>query len=56
MGLWDSRDFGGSNAVRLNFACRRALLDKALDRMAEAMVRYVRLPPLKVRDLRLDLE
>lgn len=45
VGLWDSRDFGGSNAVRLNFACRRALLDKALDRMAEAMARLVRLPP-----------
>jgi len=41
VGLWDSRDFGGSNAVRLNFACRRALLDKALDRMAEAMARHV---------------
>jgi cystathionine beta-lyase len=39
VGLWDSRDFGGSNAVRLNFACQRALLDKALDRMAEAMAR-----------------
>jgi bifunctional pyridoxal-dependent enzyme with beta-cystathionase and maltose regulon repressor activities len=38
VGLWDSRDFGGSNAVRLNFACQRALLHKALDRMAEAMV------------------
>ena len=45
VGLWDSRDFGGSNAVRLNFACRRTLLDKALDRMAEAMARHVRLPP-----------
>jgi len=25
--------------VRLNFACQRALLEKALDRMAEAMAR-----------------
>lgn len=41
VGLWDGRDFGGSNAVRLNFGCRRALLDKALDRMAEAMARHV---------------
>jgi cystathionine beta-lyase len=37
VGLWDGRDFGGSRAVRLNFACHRGLLAEALRRMARAV-------------------
>ena len=37
VGLWDGRDFGGSDAVRLNFACRRDLLIEALNRMTRAL-------------------
>ena len=41
VGLWDGRDFGGLKAVRLNFACNRALLVKALARMKEALLRQL---------------
>ncbi|MFZ7112762.1 MAG: MalY/PatB family protein [Desulfatiglandales bacterium] len=41
VGVWDGRDFGGSNAVRLNFACNRALLVKALERMKEALLHHL---------------
>lgn len=37
IGLWNGRDFGVSDAARLNFACHRSLLGEALDRMARAM-------------------
>lgn len=34
VGLSDGRPFGGNGFVRLNFACPRSTLDRALDRMA----------------------
>ncbi|WP_370553448.1 MalY/PatB family protein [Edwardsiella tarda] len=37
VGLSDGADFGAPRFVRLNFGCRRALLDQALDRMAQAI-------------------
>lgn len=37
VGLSDGADFGAPRFVRLNFACRRALLDQALERMAQAV-------------------
>ena len=37
VGLGDGRHFGAPGFVRLNFACPRALLEKALDRMARAL-------------------
>jgi cystathionine beta-lyase len=39
VGLVDGREFGsgGEGFVRLNFACPRALLDEALDRMSSAL-------------------
>ncbi len=40
IGLWDGRDFGGTDALRLNFACHRDLLQRALKRMARAMEDY----------------
>jgi len=40
VGLWNGKDFGGSAAARLNFACHRDLLKKALDRMARALERH----------------
>lgn len=36
VGLSAGLDFGDRRFVRLNFGCRRALLDEALDRMAQA--------------------
>ncbi|AGH73461.1 MalY/PatB family protein [Edwardsiella piscicida] len=39
VGLSDGADFGAPRFIRLNFACRRALLDRALDRMADAVAR-----------------
>jgi cysteine-S-conjugate beta-lyase len=39
VGLYDGKVFDGEGYVRLNFACPRSLLMKALDRMAEALVR-----------------
>ncbi|ARD38191.1 putative C-S lyase [Edwardsiella ictaluri] len=39
VGLSDGADFGAAKFVRLNFACRRALLEQALDRMAQAIAR-----------------
>jgi cystathionine beta-lyase len=37
VGLSDGREFGGPGFVRLNFGCPRAVLDKALARMAQAL-------------------
>lgn len=37
VGLSDGRDFGAPGFVRLNFGCRRATLEAALDRMARAL-------------------
>ena len=37
VGLYDGADFGTSGWVRLNFACSRALLEKALTRMETAL-------------------
>ena len=37
VGLYEGADFGAPGFVRLNFATRRALLDAALDRMAQAL-------------------
>lgn len=37
VGLSDGAPFGGEGFVRLNFACPRALLDRALDRMEAAV-------------------
>lgn len=39
VGLSDGCDFGAAGFVRLNFGCRRALLDTALERMAAALRR-----------------
>ena len=41
VGLQDGVEFDGRGFVRLNFGCARALLDKALERMASAMEQYV---------------
>lgn len=41
VGLQDGIEFDGRGFVRLNFGCRRALLEKALQRMASAMEGYV---------------
>ena len=41
VGLQDGIEFDGRGFVRLNFGCARALLEKALERMATAMARYV---------------
>ena len=35
--LSNGKDFGDSKFVRINLGCQRALLDKALDRMAAAL-------------------
>lgn len=37
VGLSDGRDFGNPQFVRINLGCQRALLEKALDRMAAAL-------------------
>jgi cystathionine beta-lyase len=37
VGLQDGNEFAGPGFLRLNFACRRALLLEALDRMAAAL-------------------
>jgi cystathionine beta-lyase len=39
VGLSDGRDFGAPGFVRLNFGCRRALLETALERMSAALLR-----------------
>jgi cystathionine beta-lyase len=39
VGLQDGREFAGPGFVRLNFGCRRALLEEALTRMALALER-----------------
>jgi len=39
VGLYDGKVFDGEGYVRLNFACPRSVLVKALDRMAEALQR-----------------
>ena len=41
VGLQDGIEFDGRGFVRLNFGCTRALLEKALERMASAMERYL---------------
>ena len=41
VGLQDGLEFDGRGFVRLNFGCARALLEKALKRMASAMTLYV---------------
>jgi cystathionine beta-lyase len=37
VGLSDGKDFGAAGYVRLNFGCRRALLEEALTRMRQAV-------------------
>jgi cysteine-S-conjugate beta-lyase len=37
IGLMDGRDFGVPGFVRMNFGCRQALLNKALDRLTDAV-------------------
>jgi cystathionine beta-lyase len=39
VGLSDGKDFGAPGFVRLNFGCRRALVETALDRMTIALTR-----------------
>jgi len=39
VGLYDGKVFDGEGYVRLNFACPRSVLVKALNRMAEALRR-----------------
>jgi cysteine-S-conjugate beta-lyase len=39
VGLSDGREFGAPGFVRINFGCRRALLETGLDRMATALAR-----------------
>ena len=39
VGLWAGKDFQGPGFVRLNFGCPAALLEKALERMREAVRR-----------------
>jgi len=41
VGLQDGIEFGGPGFVRLNFGCRRHLLEEALDRMKSAMIKHV---------------
>jgi cystathionine beta-lyase len=41
VGLQDGRDFDGPGFVRLNFGCRRALLQQAIERMSIALQRHV---------------
>ena len=41
VGLQDGVEFGSAGFVRLNFGCRRALLEKALERMKSAMEEYI---------------
>ncbi|MCB2167015.1 MAG: PatB family C-S lyase [Deltaproteobacteria bacterium] len=38
VGLSDGKDFGAEGYVRLNFGCRRALLEEALARMRQAVI------------------
>jgi cystathionine beta-lyase len=38
IGLSDGKDFGAEGYLRLNFGCRRALLEDALARMQEALI------------------
>jgi cystathionine beta-lyase len=40
VGLSDGKDFGASGFVRLNFGCRRTLLEAGLDRLAAAVERH----------------
>ncbi len=37
VGIWTGKDFGDNNFVRLNFACRRSLLEEAVDRIKTAI-------------------
>jgi cystathionine beta-lyase len=39
VGLSDGKDFGAPGFARLNFGCRRALVESALDRIAAALER-----------------
>jgi len=41
VGLQDGIEFDGPGFVRLNFGCRRTLLEAALERMKEAMGKYL---------------
>jgi cystathionine beta-lyase len=41
VGLQDGRDFDGPGFVRLNFGCRQALLQQAIERMSIALQRHV---------------
>ena len=41
VGLQDGIEFGGPGFVRLNFGCRRPLLEQALDRMASALKEHI---------------
>jgi cystathionine beta-lyase len=41
VGLQDGIEFEGSGFVRLNFGCRRALLEEALKRMSDAVERQL---------------
>jgi len=42
VGLFDGKEFGTPGFVRLNFGCQRSLLEKALERMANAIERRSR--------------
>ena len=42
IGLQEGSEFGGPGFVRLNFGCRRPLLETALDRMTFAVKRHVK--------------
>jgi cystathionine beta-lyase len=37
VGLSDGKDFGAEGYLRLNFGCRRLLLQEALERMRQAL-------------------
>lgn len=43
VGLFEGKEFGTPGFVRLNFGCRRSLLKKALERMANAIERRSRI-------------
>ncbi|KQN51943.1 aspartate aminotransferase [Serratia sp. Leaf50] len=42
VGFSDGKDFGNPNFVRINLGCQRALLEKALDRMENALANRLR--------------
>jgi len=40
VGVSDGKDFGNSNYVRLNFGCPQSVLDQALTRIEEALIKH----------------